>query len=458
MELTFWELAKVVGAQNDWKKWQDFSISTVEFDSRLLKEGSLFVPLGGERDGHDFWNDKLTINSKAALWSRAQPPKISAPYLQVPDTLAAMQLLASYYLKKIAPKVVAITGSNGKTTTKDLTASVLSQHYRTYKTQGNYNNHIGLPYTILHMPVDTEALVLEMGMDHKGEIAFLSKLAQPDAAAVTMIGESHIEHLGSRQNIAAAKMEIVEGLSKTGLLVLPGSEPLLKPYIVDSSHFIQTFGNQESTIYAFEVQESKFSTSFKTNLFPDRSFAIPIMGEHNVSNALIAILLGKHYGLTSTEIQQGLEKVQLTQNRTQWVQNSAGTEILSDVYNANPTAMKLVLTSFSQVACKGQRIAVLGDMLDLGTMAETMHQQLAEYLNPDQIHEIYLYGTIMKALYQKLKSKYANDRLHYYPIAEQHALSEDLQQKLQPTDLVMVKGSNGMHMDKIVASLLSAAE
>jgi UDP-N-acetylmuramoyl-tripeptide--D-alanyl-D-alanine ligase len=181
--------------------------------------------------------------------------------LPVTDTTQAFQQLAVYYQQKVAPKLAAITGSNGKTTTKDMTESVLAQKFRTYKTQGNYNNDLGMPYTILHMPIDTEMLILEMGMDHAGEISFLSKLAKPDAAAITLIGEAHIEHLGSRAGIAAAKMEIVDGLKEDGLLIIPGDEPLLQPLFADLTQQLATFGLSEGTIRGEILNETKEETT-----------------------------------------------------------------------------------------------------------------------------------------------------------------------------------------------------
>ena len=226
MKLTFWEAAEATKATNDWKQWQDFDLTGIEFDSRLITKNNLFVPLKGTNDGHSFINKAVDNGAGAAFWSSAEATPTELPILKVPDTLKAMQDLAVYYLKKMQPTVIAITGSNGKTTTKDMTEAVLAQQFKTYKTQGNYNNDIGLPYTILHMPDETEKLILEMGMDHAHEIDFLSLLAQPAVAAITMIGEAHIENLGSRARIAKAKMEITAGLAKDGLLLIPSEEPL----------------------------------------------------------------------------------------------------------------------------------------------------------------------------------------------------------------------------------------
>lgn len=217
MKLTIKEIAQVLGISGI---VDEREISSVEFDSRKIEKNGLFVPLPGTRDGHDFVRAAKENGAIVTLW---QKDRVEVPsdlvVLPVADVTKAFQTLAQYYKQKIGPKTVAITGSNGKTTTKDMTASVLAQKYRTYKTQGNYNNDLGVPYTMLHMPDDTEVLILEMGMDHAGEIHFLSQLGQPDVAAITLIGEAHLENLGSRKNIAKAKMEIVDGLAKDGVLL-----------------------------------------------------------------------------------------------------------------------------------------------------------------------------------------------------------------------------------------------
>ena len=239
MKLTVQEIAQAVGSvMNDLTE-----ITGVEFDSRKIEKGGLFVPLKGARDGHEFIQQAMDNGAVATFWSlEASKAPSGIRVILVDDPLKAMQDLAKYYLAKVGAEVVAITGSNGKTTTKDLTASVLAQKYKTYKTQGNYNNNIGLPYTILHMPMDTEKIVLEMGMDHAREITELSLIARPKVAAITMIGEAHIENLGSRAGIAQAKMEIVDGLREDGLLIIPEEEPLLKPLTESLTQKIETFG------------------------------------------------------------------------------------------------------------------------------------------------------------------------------------------------------------------------
>lgn len=445
MKLTIKEIAQVLGISGI---VDEREISSVEFDSRKIEKNGLFVPLPGTRDGHDFVRAAKENGAIVTLW---QKDRVEVPsdlvVLPVADVTKAFQTLAQYYKQKIGPKTVAITGSNGKTTTKDMTASVLAQKYRTYKTQGNYNNDLGVPYTMLHMPDDTEVLILEMGMDHAGEIHFLSQLGQPDVAAITLIGEAHLENLGSRKNIAKAKMEIVDGLAKDGVLFVPADEPLLADLIAPISQEVQTFGLAQGDLQATIINETSESTSFVVN---EETFVIPVLGGYNVKNALVAYGVGRYLGLSSEQIKNGLAQVELTKNRTQWLQAKNGAKLLSDVYNANPTAMRLVLESFGRLTLPGRRIAVLADMLELGPDSLAMHASMAEAI-VDRYDFVYLYGEQMQALANRLTE--LNVPHAYFIPAQRQAFLEQVQQEIQPTDSVILKGSNGMQLSELVALL-----
>lgn len=445
MKLTIKEIAQVLGISGI---VDEREISSVEFDSRKIEKNGLFVPLPGTRDGHDFVKAAKENGAIATLW---QKEKANVPsdlvVLPVEDVTQAFQIVAQYYKQKIAPKTVAITGSNGKTTTKDMTASVVAQKYRTYKTQGNYNNDLGVPYTMLHMPDDTEVLILEMGMDHAGEIHFLSQLGQPDVAAITLIGEAHLENLGSRKNIAKAKMEIVDGLAQDGALFVPADEPLLTDLIAPISQEVQTFGLGQGDLQAEIVNETSESTEFEIN---DASFIIPVLGGYNVKNALIAYGIGRYFGLSMEQIKNGLAQVELTKNRTQWLQAKNGAKLLSDVYNANPTAMRLVLESFGRLTLPGRRIAVLADMLELGPDSSAMHASMAEAI-VGFYDFVYLYGEQMQALANRLTE--LNVPHAYFIPAQRQAFLEQVQKEIQPTDSVILKGSNGMQLSELVALL-----
>lgn len=429
----------------------EVTVTGVEFDSRKIQAGDLFVPLKGTNDGHEFVSKAIENGAKATLWSNdpATAPAGIAVIL-VKDTLLAFQALASYYLLEENPDVIAITGSNGKTTTKDMTESVLSQKFRTYKTQGNYNNDIGLPYTILHMPEGTEKLILEMGMDHAGEISILSELAEPDVAAITIIGEAHIENLGSREKIADAKMEITTGLASDGLLIIPADEPLLEERTSSVSQTVETFGIQKGDLSATILNEDKGATVFSVD---DNGYQIPLPGSYNVENALIAMAIGRWFDVSTEEIFQGLAYVQVTQNRTQWLKASNGADILSDVYNANPTAMGLVLDTFAKLPTEGRRLAVLADMLELGADSYSLHASMAEHINNKDFQEIYLYGDEMKGLKLALADRYPTLAVHYFTKNDKVQMMQMLKESLQTTDSVVLKGSNGMGLIEVVEAL-----
>lgn len=450
MKLTIKEVATLFGRTEITDERQ---LCHVEFDSRKVVAGDLFVPLAGARDGHEFIEGAVANGAIATFWSQdlaKVPDGVTA--IVVADPLAAMQKLAVYYKQKIAPKTVAITGSNGKTTTKDLTAAVLGQKFITYKTQGNYNNDIGMPYTMLHMPEDCQMLVLEMGMDHAGELTLLSKIGQPDAAAITIIGEAHIENLGSRAGIAAAKMEIITGLPEDGLLLVPADEPLLTPLVKGLSQTVLTFGINQGEISGEVIQESKEATVFQV---AEEQFEIPIIGAYNVKNALIAYQIGKTFGLTTAEIRQGLATVSLTKNRTEWLSATNGAQILSDVYNANPTAMGLVLDTFGKLAqTSGRKIAVLADMLELGPDSRQMHASMAQHIG-STYDVIFLYGSEMTALFHALTEKDADLTVYHFDKPNKAALIQMVKAELQPEDSILLKGSNGMGLAEVVDALVN---
>ncbi|KAF1299513.1 UDP-N-acetylmuramoyl-tripeptide--D-alanyl-D-alanine ligase [Enterococcus sp. JM4C] len=447
MQLTIEEVVQAV--EGIYTGAPEVVISGVEFDSRKIVAGNLFVPLAGARDGHEFIQQAIENGAVATFWSRPVDETLEISVIQVADPLVAMQQLARYYLEKVGAEVVAITGSNGKTTTKDMTEAVLAQKFATYKTQGNYNNNIGLPYTILHMPETTEKLILEMGMDHAGEIEELSLLARPAVAAITMIGEAHIENLGSREGIAKAKMEIVTGLSENGLLVIPSTEPLLTPLVADLPQTIKTFGLHEADVTATIVSEEKTQTIFKIG---EQVMTIPVPGSYNVTNALIAYQIGCWFNLSIEQIQTGLANFQLTQNRTQWVKAGNGADILSDVYNANPTAMGLVLDTVRNLETTGNRIAVLADMLELGPDSKMMHASMAEHVDAS-FAKLFLYGEEMTALKARLSEEQPEMWVELFAKDQKEQLIQSLIQTIQPTDMVVIKGSNGMGLAEVVKEL-----
>ena len=453
--LTVKEIAQAVHARKIEEAWETVEINTVGFDSRKMTADSLFVPLISENDGHDFVEKAIENGAVATFWSKSLgSAPTTIPVIQVEDTLKALQDLAAYYLNKIHPKVVGITGSNGKTTTKDMTEAVVSSQYRVHKTQGNFNNHIGLPITILEMPSDTEVIILEMGMNHAGEIKVLSDLAEPDIAIITMVGESHIEHLGSRAGIADAKMEIISGLKEKGILIIPGNEPLLieRARSLEKKQ-VKTFGPLSTNdCYSIQIIPGMKETTFTTNLNPSISIKLPGTGTYNVDNALAALSCGIVLGIPVEEAALKLVTFQLTKNRTEWLAGIHESTLLNDAYNANPTAMKAILNNFSQLKNDGRKIVVLGDMLELGKQANELHVSIKDALSIDEIDYVVLYGEHMKVLYQALQPDFNTERLYHFDEDKQPMIAF-LKKLIQPKDYVLVKSSSGTGLLSVVKAL-----
>lgn len=431
-------------------------ITSVAFDSRKITDGGLFVPLVGDRDGHDFINSAINNGASATLWQTGHPNKPeNIAVLEVEDPLQAMQDLARYYLRKVNPTVVGITGSNGKTTTKDMIAAVLSKRFNVHKTQANFNNEIGVPMTILEMKPNTEILVLEMGMDRPGQLHHLSELTHPDVTVITMIGEAHIEFFGTRDKIADAKMEITDFLREDGEFIYNGDEPLLRERAEKLSQAKATFGfEKDDTVYATGFKSYKHHATFTVN-DSEQQFSIPMIGKHNVSNAMAALSVGRHFGESDEEIAASLSNFTPTANRMEWEKGDVGEDIMSDIYNSNPTAVRAVITSFGQIEVPegNRRIAVLGDMLELGEKSAELHRNLEDCLDPQVINEVYLCGTEMKNLYDALEDKYDAEHLHYYDRDQMQRMIEDLKNDIKPHDIVVLKGSHGMHLEKVVERL-----
>lgn len=458
------DVVKQVQAIDYTAKDRNISIEHVEFDSRKIKPNSLFVPLvGGTTDGHDYIEKAIQLGATATLWSKSQAeaPSGEIAVIFVDDTLEAMQKLAHYYRNEINPVVIGITGSNGKTTTKDMTAAALIAKYSVHKTQGNYNNEIGLPYTLLQMPEETQVCVLEMGMSDFGEIKLLSQIAQPDIAVVTLIGESHLEYLGSRQGIAQAKLEILYGLKPNGVFIYPANEELISEEMpeLDNQIYMRSFGfTEHADVYAYDLIEEQDKTYFRTNVDQNVICMIPVIGAYNVSNALIALSIAEVLDVPTEQAIFQLAQFEMTANRLQWLKTHQGAQLLNDAYNASPTSMRAVLNTLSTVNIEkaGRKIAVLGDIRELGEQSATFHRALSESLNPDIIDTVYLFGKEMAHLYDALQPVYAKDKL-YYEASDHSKLIKELEASIRPDDVVLVKSSFGIDLLQVVTALTGQA-
>ena len=425
-------------------EFEEHSFCGVQFDSRVLREGELFVALTGERDGHSFVPSAMAKGAAAVLASQALDPSVPAIYVE--DTLTAMQQISRGYRESLSCKVIGITGSVGKTTTKEMVSAVLEQGFRTQKTPKNFNNNIGLPVTLLGLKKDCEMAVIEMCMNHKGEISLLTSLAQPDIALITNVGTMHIEYLGSRQGILEAKLEILEGLRPQGTVLFCGDNDLLAE--VAEAHNALTYGfGAHNAIRATDLRTEEDRTYFTVHAFGQAiAVELPVQGEHNVLNALAATAVGLLCGVTAEAIQEGLRGFANTDMR-QNTYSRDGLYIIEDCYNAGPESTRAALSVLARRP--GRRIAVLGGMLELGDYAPQAHYDIGrEAAKCAEL--LFAYGAHCDDTVRGAQSMaYAKS----FPSHKE--LVEALKKELRPGDSLLVKGSRGMRMERVLQLLFA---
>ncbi|WP_017722114.1 UDP-N-acetylmuramoyl-tripeptide--D-alanyl-D-alanine ligase [Staphylococcus xylosus] len=450
IEVTLEQIQEWIPCEID-NEYMDQGIQGVSIDSRDIKSQNLFIPFKGEHvDGHQYVAQALRDGAGASFYQKDTllDENVEGPIIWVEDTLTALQQLAKAYLEFVNPQVIAVTGSNGKTTTKDMIESVLKPQFKVKKTQGNYNNEIGMPLTILELDIDTEISILEMGMSGFHEIEFLSNLAEPDIAVITNIGESHMQDLGSREGIAKAKAEITLGLKPGGLFIYDGDEPLLKPYINQLSNIDLISIGKHSTNSLVSQIESINNDGISFTVNEEERFELPILGEHNMKNATIAIAVGKRMNLSYDTIFNNLREVQLTGMRMQQYHTSDNSLVINDAYNASPTSMKAAIDTLAVM--NGRKILVLGDVLELGPNSRIMHEQVGEYLNGKDIDTLFTFGEESQYI-SNVGNQYVNHMEHF---ENKQKLIETIKTYVQPEDKVLVKGSRGMKLEEVVESLI----
>ena len=425
-------------------------------DSRKVELGSLFVALKGEKfNGEDFAITATDLGAKGIIVSKSCPnykiPTVGKVY-RVPNTLKAYQWLARYHREKFNIPVIAITGSNGKTTTKDITAAVISSLGNILKTAANYNNEIGLPMTLLGLDETHQAAVVEMGMRGLGQIATLAEIAEPTIGVVTNVAETHIELLGSMDNIARAKSELVQAINRGGTVILNADDHRVAAMknLVNPGVRVLTFGiNRKADIQGSNVLIRNHQTSFavESGNF-STTFTIPIIGIHNVYNALAAVAVGFAMNISAEKIAEGLKNLKPTKMRLEIIERN-GLKIIDDTYNASPISTRAAIETTAEVA-RGRKVAVLGDMLELGKMAPNAHRQIGECLAANDFSILITYGELSK--YTAEGARGAGVLFVATTNSHEEAL-EILHSVLDVGDTVLVKGSRGMRMEKIVANL-----
>ena len=426
-------------------------IKSVTTDSRKITEGCLFIPLKGERfDGHDFINQAFEKGAVCCLSEKNID--CSGVVIYVEDTRKALLDLASFYRGLFDIKVCAITGSVGKTTTKDMIASVLSQKYNTLKTQGNFNNDIGLPLTVFNLEEEHQAAVLEMGMNNFGEISRLTAVGRPDVAVITNVGVSHIENLGSREGILKAKCEIFESMDENGIAVLNGDNDMLSTLKGKEKLKTIWFGIEDkSGFYADNVTEKGIEGVSCTIHYKEKSIdvSISVPGSHMVLNALAAAAVGYCFGLSMEEIKKGIESFVPTGMRMEIKKMPCEVTLINDSYNANPVSTKAAIDVL--VKSEGVKTAVLGDMLELGDFAEKLHFEVGRYAAEKRIDNIICIGKISESMYKGALSV-KKEGVKYFKSLDEF-FDNGFNDLLIKDSTMLIKASHSMAFEKIAERL-----
>ena len=430
-------------------QYEDVEFLGANNDTRKIQPGQLFIVLQGARDGHDFIPMAMEKGAAAVLCSR----KVGDyPAIIVDDPRIALGLIAREERKRLGFKAVAITGSVGKSTTKEMVSTVLEGSFKVAKTPANHNNDIGMPMAILSMPEDTEVAVLEMGMNHFREMAYLSNIGLPDIAAIVNIGTMHIENLGSREGIRKAKLEILEGMSPEGRLILNGDDNMLAALPEAPVQGVTWFGTDPGlcTICASNVREEDGSLRFDVKAGTE-AFAVelPLEGMHFVPDALAAISIGLMLAVPPQAIQERLSMFRNMQGR-QEIYEKNGMTIISDCYNAGPESMAAALAVLGKRS--GRRIAVLGDMLELGDCAWAEHYRIGR-IAAENAEVIFAYGpNAQRVVGGAITGGKSTNAAREYTTHE--AMAKDLKNLCKPGDVLLFKGSRGMRMENVLELFL----
>lgn len=433
-------------------------------DTRTIKEGDTYIGIKGENfDGSLFWEEALKNGANTVIINKIEIDDIKKEIYKkqnkniiiVEDTIIALGKMASLkrdlYGDKL--KVIGVTGSVGKTSTKDIIANVMSQKYKTLKTEGNHNNYIGLPLTILKLK-DEEIAVIEMGMNHLGEISYLSKIAKPDIAVITNIGTSHIGNLGSRENILKAKLEILDGMNKKRIVVNNDNDLLHKWQEENNDKIeIHTFGiKYDSEAKAGNIQlnenDSEFICKYKNE---EININVPVGGEHFVLNALCGLTFGKLFGLSNEEIKNGISSFELTAKRMEIIKLNNNITLINDSYNASYESMKASILSLKNMS-GNRKIAVLGDMFELGSFSEKLHRDVGIEVFNNKIDKLFIIGENAKFIAEEaINLGYNKEKVVYSTDKEE--LTKELKKILQNGDVVLIKASNGMKLFEVAEYL-----
>ncbi len=460
--MNIWAIAEAIGGklENAVKCDLTKEATGVVIDSRLIEEGGIFVATKGERvDGHDFIQKVFDDGALAVICERI-PPKVKGPCIVVEDSLAALRELARYYRDQLSVRIVGIVGSVGKTSTKELVASVLDSHFEVLRTEGNLNNEIGVPLTVLKIRDGHEVAVIEMGISDFGEMDRLGKIVRPDVVLFTNIGPCHLENLKDLEGVLKAKTEVIPHMSPSGTIILNGQDEMLDRINVDMAgdRKIIRYGKESKRddVYASSIENLGLDGSKFIANFPDGShyeMTVPLPGYHMVDNAVAAAAVGFLMGLNLEEIRRGLTSVEQLSGRGHIIHSPKYT-IVDDCYNANPKSMYAAIDTLGYSL--GRKVAILGDMFELGEETEKLHAQVGDYAAEHGVDSLIFVGSAAKFMYERARI-HEGIEIRYYPNKELliTALSDETKEILKPQDTILVKASHGMGFSEVVDYLSS---
>ncbi|RKY89122.1 UDP-N-acetylmuramoyl-tripeptide--D-alanyl-D-alanine ligase [candidate division KSB1 bacterium] len=450
------DILKIKNIETDFncKNYRSLKFSGVSIDSRTTGKDDLFIAIKGERfDGHNFLDDVVKKGIKASIVTTERYTDISflrnkILFFKVKDTLKALQELGKIQRRKFARKVFAITGTNGKTTTKEMLYSILNRCKKVLKSPGNYNNQYGVPLTLLKLNDKCDAVIVEMGASRKGEIEELCKIAEPDIGIITCIGRGHLEFFKSVENVAETKAEMLEYLGETGTAIVNIDDKYLKPHLSKAKNII-TFGlNKNADVKGKIISEyNNFTSLFKINDVIE--VKLQAAGEKNILNALAAAAAGFKMGISYNDIKEGLESYQPFSGRLQ-IKKFNGYTLIDDTYNSNPESLSEAISIMSNKRISGRKFAVLGDMLELGKYSEQEHKKIGKLICEKGIDYVFTYGNFAELITEECKKCGITNSQHF---TDKFEIINSLKKLLKEGDLILVKGSRGMKMEDIVNGL-----
>lgn len=431
----------------------DIVIKGVSTDSRTVEEGNLYIPIVGEKfDGHDFAFDALEKGASAIIWEKKRfLPRNDIPVIIVEDSFKAMTTLARSYRLSLKCKVVALTGSNAKTTTRDIITGLLKQKYKVQYTKKNFNNEYGLPKTIFELDEDLEVAVLELGTEKFGDISLLTDVCRPDYAIITNIGDSHLLQLKTKENIARAKLEILEGLDENGIFLYNYDDPILKKVVKEFKLPERTFTYGTDKDCDFVIEPGIADASGTTFTIDNHIYTIPLLGQHQMYNGGIAIVIAEFFKLDYPSIAKGLTDIDLTGMRNELI-HQKNFDILNDSYKSNPQSLEACLKTVYSLKGYDKKIVVIGDMLELGEKEVEFHREIAEELDPQRLDYVLTIGTLAENIYDAAKQNFPEGTCFHFESKEE--LLEKLKEIITPNTLVMVKASRAMKLEDIVNGLV----